>query len=406
MVLESRIRYLRQGSPSEFNPALAGKEMTHRSRMADLCNQGIRFNGSAMTLTKNTQDILAQMKLVNLEAEGDHNCFISLEGQNEYDLPSMNGGYQTKEEWLPVLKQKTIEAANVYRNDPEFSNVPIIASSWTHKEQGVEDGFMTPYVDYTNSHPYINDWSKNPYPESDYLLNYITSHSKVAPTKPHQVTEFGYTAANGSSNDKEIWQAKLIQRQFLMQYKLGVERSYVHEFLDLAGTNDEGFGIVHYDGRPKKSYNMIKTTISLLEDKNKTVQLRPLEYKLSFTNPNNELNDSLEQTLFQKSDGSYYLFVWLGLHKDADISSQSDISLDFKNEMSTIEIFKPVISEKSIDNQYFKKQIDLTIDTVPTVIKMQPRNPSKSLRKRGVSIHAFPIFNMQEATTIDNANRN
>lgn len=119
---------------------------------------------------------------------------------------------------------------------------------------------------------------------------------------------------------------KYMPRIYLEYARKGIARTYVYELVDEWTTPDDpqaNFGLLRHDLSEKPAFKAVKHMIALLKDSGSaSTSFTPgqLNYTLGGD------TGSLDQMLFQKADGTFYLAVWLG-KRSWDWQHRSEISI-------------------------------------------------------------------------------
>jgi hypothetical protein len=129
--------------------------------------------------------------------------------------------------------------------------------------------------------------------------------------EPVVSTETGYQSGAGLS-DAIIGRYEV--RTLFESLNLGVSRTYLYELIDDPSGN---WGLLTDGFSPRPAYMAIKSILSLLHDVN-FAQPGKFDYTLTGQTQN------VYHTLLQKSDGTFYLAIWLGV-QDADPDNPSTI---------------------------------------------------------------------------------
>ncbi len=233
--------------------------------------------------------------------------FESYEGPNE---PDLMGGHWVRE--TRAFMQRLY--ADV-KGDPHLQGYPVLAPALTSKEN--ELGDMSAYVDYGNMHDYFalynpgtpgwGGYSPNGFYGS---LSYNMGQAAiVSGSKPIMSTETGYDSQPGGGQNSLDYatDAKYITRTYFLHYDAGVPRTFVYEFLDQDKSQkpftDDGF--VDLNMQPKPSYRDLQAITADLSDTGGSFSPAPLTYRLTGNLAN------VRQTLLQKSNGTYYIALWL-----------------------------------------------------------------------------------------------
>jgi hypothetical protein len=98
-------------------------------------------------------------------------------------------------------------------------------------------------------------------------------------------------------------EASYIPRTLLLAFKHGLQKTYLYELLD--EVSSPGYGLLNADLTPKPAFTAVQNLLSTLSDSGGTFTLGSLPYILSGGDSN------LNHLLLEKSDGSYWLVLWL-----------------------------------------------------------------------------------------------
>jgi hypothetical protein len=165
---------------------------------------------------------------------------------------------------------------------------------------------------------YADAIALHPYPDGDVPLSHLlSSESSFAPTnaakKPWWVTETGYhtspdaTEALYQPGVSDIAQSKYVPRLYLDYFAAGIPYTSVYEMIDEHDdrTNAEAnYGLMFYDGAPKRAYSSLKNLLGLLSDRGAPFTPTSLSYTLAGA------TSTIRQSLFEKRDGRFYLVLW------------------------------------------------------------------------------------------------
>jgi len=236
------------------------------------------------------------------------NSFEAYEGPNE---PNYLGG-----NWASRTRSFMQRLNADVKGTPSLSGFPILAPAVSGGETQLGD--ISALVDYGNIHDYFATYNPgtpgwgNYHPAGVYgsLAYNVNTERSVSGSKPIMATETGYgsTPTGTSSYLDDATAAKYITRTYFVHYNAGVARTFAYEFLDqnttgLPFTNN---GLVDINMRPKPAYKALQAIIADLADPGATsFSATPLSYQLTGNLAN------VQHTLLQKSDGSYYLALWL-----------------------------------------------------------------------------------------------
>ena len=222
----------------------------------------------------------------------------TFEGPNEDD---MNVG-------SPVLAFMQL-LNNTVRGNPATATMPIIAPSFVQPSSFATQGNLGSLVDHGNTHDYFGNRNPETSPYGGPFYNCgaygsmqfnICLAQMVAVNDSVIATETGYQSGQGLS-DAIIGRYEL--RTLFESLSLGITRTYLYELIDNSNCY---WGLLTANFSPKPAYTAIQNVLSLLQDVN-FGQPGKLNYTLTGQTQN------VDQVLLQKSDGSFYLAIWLGV---------------------------------------------------------------------------------------------
>ncbi len=292
-LVELRVRHVRDALP--LNPAFVKH---HQQLLA----AGIRCTcGFGMEKPVSAEEIIQSAR-----AAGD---VEALEAPNECDAGTNCGGggkigIAHVAGILPALSQ----AAHTLR-------LPLIAPSFTTREAYATPGSLTQWITYNNLHIYFGgrnpgtegwgagDASGHRYGSIDWWLDQSELDAAGA---PKIVTETGYEAFDRPTRAGTIpvdVESTYMLRTLLLAWSHGVKRTFVYELLDeFPGS---GYGLLRHDLSEKPAFTALKNLINILGDSPPSSAPRELTYAMDGD------DRSLSHALFQKTDGSYDLILWL-----------------------------------------------------------------------------------------------
>lgn len=354
---ELGIRHIRDGGY---------QDQTFFNKIKQLNRQGVK---TLLTFAGNPpEEVVATAKTLK-------GALIAVEGANESDLEHFNFSYKGQRfpEGTRTYQQEIYTAIKA---DPETKYLPVILPSMGWGENAQKLGYV-PWGDIGNMHSYPNLGN----PPTDGLDWYFLRHVRTitGKTKPLWATETGYH--NYIKDDLGISEraaAKYLPRLLLENFKRGIKRAYLYEFInqkpDKEGDGQQNYGLLKTDGSPKPAFTAIKNLISLLKDPGTSFSLKSLDYKLS-GNTNN-----VHHTLLQKRDGSFYLIVWQEVRswdnknkKDIAIAPRK-VTLNLNTPVSQVVAYQPI---KSINPIWRRtnpsrrvKQLSINVPDHPLVLKL------------------------------------
>jgi hypothetical protein len=228
----------------------------------------------------------------------------NVEDPNEYDQAG-------DPNWATDLKNYLPTVFSLGHN----SGFPVFGPSLTQSASYSQLGNVASTMDFNNYHAYwggrnpeTGGWG-GPDAENHYYgsLAYDLDELQIdGPNVPVVMTETGYVA-NGTVGAKNVIpesvEAIYEPRLLLHMWNSGIKRTYIYELMD-EPSSTTGFGLLHADLTPRPAYTAILNLMNLLADSS---TITPGE--LGYTMTGN--TTGMESTLLQKSDGSFWLALWL-----------------------------------------------------------------------------------------------
>jgi hypothetical protein len=271
---------------------------------------------------------------------------------------------------------------NINKQKNSFSSLKLISFSPTfgameiaEKYQKANKWNIEKWIDYGNIHVY--DFVKHNPEEvaSDYIKK---ARNTIFPTKPLMVTETGYSVGNPENLmtvPTENIRGRYILRSLLELYRLGVKRTFIFNLIGF-GRQENLFSLIDSSDekvpkyKRKSSFYAVKNLISLLGGgKN---NFNPGQLKIEF---NGDLSNIRKDLVFQKSDGRYYLILWLAQPYNAP-NLQRSLSLKI-NKPSFVEakLYQPINNGihpiQIIKN--FSAFRRITVSDNPLIVELIPR---------------------------------
>ena len=322
----------------------------------------------------------------------------SLEGFNEPDL-SIYGWYPSNWDTLTYAIQKGLW--NKAHSISGLSGIEVVSPSLVTYYNAARIGkiaamtpFLSTYFDYANYHPYDAGGQNNTFfPGFTYDWNkQNTGMDTMRHGRPWMITETGYENARYWNRPdssgyiastyhyiSELAAGKYYSVLFMEMFSRGAKKVYGYEFID-ENTSDQyhdenNFGIIHTDGTEKPAYTAIKNTLSILNDDSASFTPSALTYTLS-----GDIS-GIRNSLYQKTNGSYYLALWQGIttgvcydfpsFTDLPADSQSvKIVLPFVSPM--VKVYQPLVSGSPIYTYTNKDTIQVQVPDHLLLIEVTP----------------------------------
>jgi hypothetical protein len=365
---ELGIRHVRDGALTAGN---SGALNTYYKRLSALAADGIK--SSLVTFDATTPAYVTDLAKLDDVYNQAGRAVEFFEGSNEPNL-------KKNPEWANIGRERQKALYQAAHGNPDLSGVAVIGPSpWGPSAQQLGD--ISADVDFGNWHIY----SGGQYPEATgkaSLSDYQEEARALYSGKPVVASEAGYHSAMNVPTGKhrptpEKTIAKYLPRLILWDLKNGVVRTYVYELIDSFNKGDadpeSNFGLMRYDGSRKPAFNAIKNLIGIFSDQGAVPHPQALDW--SMTNR----DDAVQSMVFQRSDGSFLLALWLGVaawdpDKRTEIASKSvssDIILPATiNKATALEFTDEgtVVSREAVIEGH---RLSLTLKDTLTVIRLQ-----------------------------------
>jgi hypothetical protein len=253
------------------------------ARMNQLSATGIRFD--LLTSLKDT----AQYDASYVQTMG-LNGVEAIEGPNECDT-----GLYCPSDWksTEAAWQKTLYSLR-------SPTVSVIGPSMVTQAGYALFGDLSGFMDVGNIHDYVGTAPPETVSGLQDHLQWVTAMSG---NKPIWATETGYST--NSQNVPQVVQERYIPRALLEDLRCGVMRTYVYQLFDY-GTDDGTYmGLLNANYTPKPAWTRLEQLIAFFKDEGSSPR-SPVTYAIR-----NDTLHSLHHVLFQRSDGTYLLAIWL-----------------------------------------------------------------------------------------------
>jgi hypothetical protein len=318
-----------------------------------------------------------------------------LEGFNEPDL-TIYSWYPATWDTLTYKIQKGLWTKA--KSMPELSGISVASTSLVTYYNASRIGqiaammpYLSTYYDYANYHVYDSGNTNNKlFPGYTYDWNKrSTIMDDMRHSKPWIVTETGYENAINWNRPtdpgyiastyhyiSELAAGKYYSVLFMEMFKRGATKVYTYEFADQNTTDqahsENNFGLIHTDGTEKPAYTAIKNTICILNDNNAAFTPTALTYTLSGD------TTGMRNSLYQKSNGHYYLALWQGITQGVcydflnftDIPSHNQsITITLPFVAAKLNVYQPLTSGSAIST--LNNQNTITVNVPDNLILVE-----------------------------------
>lgn len=278
--------------------------------------------------------------------------------------------------------------------DPETNKIKIMMAGFSYPDNTLDVGLVEG-ADCANTHSYP-DGGYPTFRLDDWYIPRMRVN--VGATKSLCATETGYHNAEVANPGhwiygvSEIAAAKYQMRQLFEYYKRGFDKVYLYEFIDGAAGSQyaEGsFGLLKYDGTPKKQFEAIRNLLAKLNDPGPRFIPEPLDFTLR--------GDTalMGHQLFQKRDGSYVLALWnrgKSYEKSGSRNLDSALytTLTLKQSMASAMLYIPLQGRDATQSYTAPTMINLGIPDHILLIELIPET-----KKPPIPVSLQPQFGNQ-----------
>ena len=313
-------------------------------------------------------------KVVN-QAKSIGSMLWGVEAVNEPD------GGRTPGSWEQAAREEQRKLYEIVKDNLDLQSIPVVGVSLANiKESPGLLGDLSQWMDYGGMHPYAagqhpcNHWGWGM-----SMTDALSTARKVSKNKPLLVTECGYhNKENNPSHPGVSEQAAAVYHVHLpfVYFNQGIVRSYKYEFIDLkpddAMTDMEcHFGLIRSDGTPKPSFTALKNLLALLNDNDRSFV--PQSLFIQIMSPATE---SVQSTLLQKSDGSW----WLALFRNVtiyDLKTREDIPIESVpvklrfHKKRNVCVYRPNESTEAYASFNKRKEISIDLGTKLILVEIK-----------------------------------
>ncbi|HTJ28659.1 MAG TPA: hypothetical protein VMA36_21070 [Candidatus Limnocylindria bacterium] len=232
----------------------------------------------------------------------DPTSIDAYEGPNECDEPDHCKAYGVRStsaaitvgSWTPLLWTLRSPGTAIYG--------PAMAFPRGYAKFGT----LSQYMDFGSIHDYPGD----SYPENNVVPSWRAGAAAMSGPLPLVSTESGYNTDPTFSNHgvSQLAQERYLPRILFTHLSYGIKRTYLYELFDYPPEAGQGqdFGLLNADYSPKPAWTRLIQLMRYFQDAG-TSQPSPLAYGMS-----GDGSGTLHHVLFQRSDRTYLLVLWLG----------------------------------------------------------------------------------------------
>jgi hypothetical protein len=232
----------------------------------------------------------------------------AVEAPNECDIAGDCGSTAAQSMANMLAFLPTVDVSGTTTNVPVFG--PSFATYTSYAQVGNLASEMTDnnlHVYFGGRNPGSPGWGGLDAEGHSYgsIPFWLDMANQDAPNIPVNITETGYMMFTQPQQYTipPSTGASYIPRTLLLAYKQGVKRTYMYELLD--EVSSPGYGLIDGNMNPKPAFLAVQNLIANLWDKGSSFTPGTLSYSLTGG------GSTLEQVLFQKRDGSFWLVLWL-----------------------------------------------------------------------------------------------
>ncbi|MFZ1431634.1 MAG: hypothetical protein WAS21_33345 [Geminicoccaceae bacterium] len=245
-----------------------------------------------------------------------------------------------------------------YKSDTATRSITILGPSFANTKESarrLQAAFSdaAKYMDCGNVHSYCGrDPEGSGGGGYGISLSEALTRQRMGSTKAVWASENGYKMSRSSTGHPAVTQraaAKYVPRQILSHMLLGAPRLYGYQLIN---NNAEDFALLNSNGSPRLQFTALKNLIALFKDPGAAFVPDRLAYTLS------GVSTGIQQMLFQKRDGRFYLAVWQGVLSSSLTSSDSGIrdveparralTFNLGTKVTSARIYEPSLSSSPV----------------------------------------------------------
>jgi len=303
-------------------------------------------------------NVVDQIKKAGAAAE-------AVEGPNEWDANANVMTYKGKA-FPDGLREYQADLYRAVKGDPTTANLPVLAPSMAQPENGQQVGSVAEFSDFGNMHSYAGDRA----PGFDFDRRWLPLTKQYAGDRPIIATETGYHYGINPSYKGITEQvgAKYTPRTFLEFFNRGVKRTFLYELMDQrsAPDSENNFGIIRADGTPKPAFYALRNMIRVLNDTPGSTASGGLSYYFS-----GDVKD-LHHTLLQKSNGEFYLVMWLN-PESTDATKTQRVTVNLLTPTQEAATFLPNRSSSATATFATPSRVTMDVPDAPIILKVVPK---------------------------------
>jgi hypothetical protein len=349
---ELGIRHIRDG----------GNDDNMYAKMRRLGAQGIRS-----TLVMDPRDNITPQNVVD-QVKRALPYVEGVEGPNEWDANVEKMSYKGKS-FPDGLREYQADMFRALKSDPATANIPVLAPSMAQPENGQKVGSLAAYSELGNMHSY----SGGRVPGQDFDWRWLPLTKQFSGDRPIIATETGYHNAihDRVTTHKAVTEqvsAKYIPRTYLEFFNRGVKRTFIYELMDQRRAPDQenNFGIIRADGTPKPAFYAVRNLIRILNDTRGTTANGSLSYYFS-----GNVKD-LRHTLLQKSNGDFYLVMWLN-SESTDATKTQRVTVNLLTPTKEAVTFLPNRSSDATATFSAPTRVTMDVPDAPIILRVVPK---------------------------------
>ena len=187
----------------------------------------------------------------------------------------------------------------------------------------------------------IHDYPGDNWPENNVVTTWASAAAPLSGSDPVVSTETGYqTGVGGNQGVSQLAQERYIPRLLFTHLQYGIMRTYLFELIDEGGTGSYfQFGLLNQNMTAKPIWTLLTKQLLPYFADSGTSPRTPITLALT-----GDTTGTLQDVLFQKSDGTYILVPWLATqiwdpHLNVDLSPVKEtITLSLPSTVTSVTV--------------------------------------------------------------------